>query len=55
MALAGYSNLNKSGYARRTFDVTRYKGQTVTITFTGTEDAARATSFLIDDIGLTVV
>ncbi|MEN3304177.1 MAG: hypothetical protein V7603_379 [Micromonosporaceae bacterium] len=53
-ALATYSNLNRSGYTKRTFDLTRYKGQTVRISFTGTENSARATSFLVDDTALTV-
>jgi hypothetical protein len=52
--LATYSNRNRSGYRKRTFDLSRYKGQTVRITFTGAEDPARATSFLVDDTALTV-
>ena len=52
--LATYSNLNKaSGYAQRTFDVTGYKGQSVTLRLTGTEDGSLQTSFVVDDASLT--
>ncbi|SCL23567.1 Peptidase family M28 [Micromonospora pallida] len=51
--LATYSNLNAAtGYVARTFDVGAYAGQTVTLTFTGTEDASLQTSFVIDDVTL---
>ncbi|MGV9979718.1 M28 family peptidase [Micromonospora wenchangensis] len=51
--LATYSNLNKaSGYTLRSFDVGAYAGQTVTLKFTGTEDASLQTSFVIDDVTL---
>ncbi|MGY0235650.1 M4 family metallopeptidase [Longispora urticae] len=53
--LATYSNLNKAtGYAQKTFDLAAYAGQTVTITFTGTEDVSLVTNFVIDDAALTV-
>ncbi|WKU06475.1 M28 family peptidase [Micromonospora sp. HUAS LYJ1] len=53
--LATYSNLNKaSGYTLRSFDVGAYAGQTVTLKFTGTEDASLQTSFVIDDVTLQV-
>jgi aminopeptidase S len=53
--LATYSNLNAaSGYVQRTFDVAAYAGQTVTLTFTGVEDAYLQTSFVVDDVTLTV-
>ncbi|GIG62895.1 hypothetical protein Lfu02_72670 [Longispora fulva] len=53
--LATYSNLNKAtGYAQKTFNMAAYAGQTVTITFTGTEDISLATNFVIDDTALTV-
>ena len=51
--LATYSNLNASGYAQKSFSLAAYAGQTVTITFTGTEDSTLQTSFLIDDTALT--
>ncbi|BCL17884.1 M28 family peptidase [Micromonospora sagamiensis] len=51
--LATYSNLNAAaGYVARTFDVAAYAGQTVTLTFTGTEDASLQTSFVVDDVTL---
>ncbi|HEY2029775.1 MAG TPA: hypothetical protein VGH20_11265 [Myxococcales bacterium] len=50
------SNLNHStAYAQKSFDLTAFKGQAVTIKFTATEDASLQTSFLIDDTALTVV
>jgi hypothetical protein len=53
--LATYSNLNAAaGYAQHTSDVSAYIGQTVTIKFTGKEDASLQTSFVLDDITLTV-
>jgi hypothetical protein len=51
--LASYSNLDKnSGYVQRTVDVTRYLGQTVTLTLTGKEDSSLATNFALDDFAL---
>lgn len=53
--LATYSNLNAaSGYTQRSFDLSAYIGQTVTIKFTGTEDSSLQTSFVLDDTSLTV-
>jgi aminopeptidase S len=53
--LATYSNLNRAaGYVQRTFNVAGFAGQTVTLTFTGTEDASLETSFVLDDITLNV-
>lgn len=52
--LATYSNLSAaSGYVKRSFDLSSYKGQTVTVRFTGTEDSTQQTSFVIDDVTLT--
>lgn len=52
--LATFSNLNHiSGYAQHTYDVSSFSGQTVTLTFTGTEDVSLQTSFVIDDTALT--
>ncbi len=52
--LATYSNLNKnSSYVQRSFSLSGYKGKTVTIRFTGTEDSSLQTSFVIDDTALT--
>ena len=53
--LATYSNLNKAaGYQLRTFNVASFAGQTVTLKFTGTEDVSLQTSFVLDDLSLTV-
>ena len=53
--LATFSNLNKnSGYAQHTYSVAGYAGQTVTLKFTGTEDASLQTSFVIDDTSLNI-
>jgi|SwirhisoilCB2_FD_contig_121_559921_length_2794_multi_4_in_0_out_0_1 hypothetical protein len=53
--LATFSNLNKAaGYQQHSFDVTSFKGQTVTIKFTGTEDVSLQTSFVLDDINVNV-
>ncbi|MGY0232148.1 S8 family serine peptidase [Longispora urticae] len=49
--LATYSNLHRaSGYAEKTFDVKQFAGQTVTLKFTGVEDANLQTSFVVDDV-----
>ncbi|ATY13378.1 hypothetical protein CU254_25285 [Amycolatopsis sp. AA4] len=53
--LATYSNLNQAnGYQLHTVDMSAFAGQTVTITFTGTEDSSLQTSFCLDDTALTV-
>ena len=53
--VATFSNLNKAaGYTLRTFNVSAFAGQTVTIKFTGTEDSSLQTSFVIDDTALTL-
>ncbi|WP_055489321.1 hydrolase [Streptomyces sp. TP-A0356] len=53
--LATYSNLNAaSGYTQRSFDLSGYAGQTVTLKFTGTEGSKYQTSFVIDDTALNV-
>jgi len=53
--LATYSNLNKNtGYAQKSFNVSALAGQTVTISFSGTEDSSLQTSFVIDDTALNV-
>jgi Zn-dependent metalloprotease len=51
--LATYSNANAaSGYVNRTFDVSSYAGQTVTLSFSGTEDSSLQTSFVLDDVAV---
>ncbi|WP_269857087.1 putative Ig domain-containing protein [Streptomyces sp. RPT161] len=53
--LATYSNLDAAtAYSQKTFDVSSLAGQTVTVTFTGTEDQSLQTSFVIDDTALTL-
>lgn len=53
--LATYANKDAaSGYAQHTVDVSAYKGQTIMVKFTGTEDYTKQTSFVLDDTALTV-
>lgn len=53
--LGTFSNLNHAaGYQQHSFSVAQFKGQTVKIRFTGTEDASLQTSFVIDDVSLNV-
>ncbi|MFC9284911.1 putative Ig domain-containing protein [Streptomyces collinus] len=52
--LATYSNVNAaSGYAQKTFDLSSFAGQTVTLKFSGVEDSSLQTSFVLDDTALT--
>ncbi|MEU1508262.1 M4 family metallopeptidase [Kitasatospora sp. NPDC005748] len=52
-ALKTYSNVDAAaGYQLRTFDLSSYAGQTVTLKFAGTEDASLQTSFVIDDTSI---
>ena len=49
-----FSNLDQSsGYLRYAMPVGRFAGQTITITFTATEDEDSQTSFVLDDTALT--
>jgi subtilase family serine protease len=53
--LGTFSNLNHAaGYLQHSFSVAQFKGQTVKIRFTGTEDTSLQTSFVIDDVSLNV-
>ena len=53
--LATYSNLNENTtYTQKSFSLTGYKGKTVTVRFTGTEDSSAQTSFVIDDTAVSV-
>ena len=53
--LATFSNLNAAGgYAVHTYNLAGYIGQTVTLKFTGAEDSSAQTSFVLDDVTLTV-
>ncbi|HST50109.1 hydrolase [Jatrophihabitans sp.] len=50
-----FSNLNaNTGYAQRSVSLSSLAGQTVSVIFTGVEDSSRQTSFVIDDITLTL-
>ncbi|MCG7526395.1 M4 family metallopeptidase [Streptomyces sp. OfavH-34-F] len=52
--LATYSNADAAyGYAKKTLDLSALAGQTVTLKFTGIEDAYLATNFVVDDTSLT--
>ena len=53
--LATYSNLNKNtAYALKTFDLAAYKGQTIQVFLTATEDSMSATEFDVDSFALNV-
>jgi PKD repeat protein len=53
--LATYSNVNAApGYVHKTLDMSAFIGKSVILKFVGTEDASLATSFVLDDITLTV-
>jgi len=53
--LATFSNLNAAaGYQVHTANLKPYIGQKVTIKFTGSEDYSNQTSFVLDDVTLTV-
>lgn len=51
--VASYSNLNKAtGYTQVTVDLTAYKGKTITLKFSATEDSSLQTSFVFDDVSI---
>ncbi|AUY54618.1 S53 family peptidase [Streptomyces sp. CB01881] len=53
--LATFSNVNAAaGYTLRSYDLSAFAGQTVTVKFTGTEDSSLQTSFVIDDTALNI-
>jgi hypothetical protein len=52
--LATFSNLNHAnGYTQHTYSLSGFAGATVTLKFTGTEDASLQTSFVVDDTAVT--
>ncbi|WP_055588172.1 M4 family metallopeptidase [Streptacidiphilus griseoplanus] len=52
--LASFSNLNKNtGYAQKSYDLSSFAGQSVTVKFTAAEDSSLQTSFVVDDTALT--
>ncbi|HEY6748345.1 MAG TPA: M1 family metallopeptidase [Mycobacteriales bacterium] len=53
--VATFSNTQAAaGYQQRTANVSAFAGRTVALTFTGVEDASAQTSFVLDDVALTV-
>ncbi len=53
--LATFSNLTRTnGYLQETFNLSAYRGQTVTLYLVGTENGSYATAFNVDDFALTV-
>ncbi len=51
--LGAYTNLNAaSGYTQKTFNLSSYKGQTIRVYFTATENSSKQTSFVLDDFSL---
>ncbi|MBS1785221.1 MAG: M4 family metallopeptidase [Acidobacteria bacterium] len=51
--LATFSNLNAAtGYTLHSYNLLAYKGQTVTIKFSGKEDSSLQTSFVLDDVSV---
>lgn len=49
------SNLSETGgWLHKTYDVTQFKGRTVTVSFRATENGDNATSFILDDVSLTI-
>ncbi|MGW8885777.1 M28 family peptidase [Streptomyces sp. NPDC055749] len=53
--LATLSNLDaNTGYALKSYDVSQFAGQTVTLKFNGVEDQSLQTSYVVDDVALQV-
>ena len=53
--LATYSNANaNSTYVQKSFDLSAYKGKTVSVKFLMNEDSSLQTSFVVDDTAVTV-
>ena len=53
--LATLSNLNKaSGYVQKSYSLNAFAGQTVTLKWNGTEDSSLQTSFVLDDLAVTL-
>jgi hypothetical protein len=51
--LATFSNLNHiTGYAQHSFSLGSFAGSTITVKFTGSEDASLQTSFVVDDTAI---
>jgi hypothetical protein len=53
--VATYSNLDRTnGYEQKSFDVSEHKGKAVQVYFRAIEDNGAQTSFMLDDITLTI-
>ncbi|MFB7236565.1 M28 family peptidase [Streptomyces sp. NPDC056269] len=53
--LASYSNLDAAtGYVEKSYDLSAFAGQTVTLGFTSVEDQSLQTSFVLDDVAIRV-
>lgn len=53
--LGTFSNLDANAtYTQRTFDVSRYRGATIRISFTGIQHQGPPTWFFLDDVGLNI-
>ena len=53
--LATYSNVGTNAtYTQKSFNVTAYKGKTITVKFAASEDRSLQTSFVVDDTAITV-
>ncbi|MEU7554368.1 M28 family peptidase [Streptomyces sp. NPDC044571] len=53
--LESFSNVDAAtGYVLKSYDVSRFAGQTVTLRFQGVEDPSLQTSFVVDDVALQV-
>ncbi|MFI8361838.1 M28 family peptidase [Streptomyces sp. NPDC085612] len=53
--LASFSNLDAaSGYVEKSYDLSAFAGQTVTLRFNGVEDQSLQTSFVVDDVTVRV-
>ncbi len=52
--IATFSNLNhNTGYTQHTYSLGSFAGSSVTVKFTGVEDASLQTSFVVDDTAIT--
>ena len=52
--LATFTNVGTNAtYTQKSYDLSAFKGQTVTIRFAGTEDSYLQTSWVVDDTSLT--
>jgi hypothetical protein len=53
--LGTFSNLDANWtYTQRTFDVSRFRGQRIRISFTGVQQNGPPTWFILDDVALNI-